>query len=149
MVTGQDGNTGSVRDRVERFRAWLESFGEALERADPEAAAALFVLEASWRPGPFLPVLRGRAAIRAHVEGLVAARPGMVIRGRALGMGTTYGVAHWVAAWEAPSDAEPAAGAPTSDGILLAAFDPVGRCTSLREWSVVGEGHSREEEREG
>jgi hypothetical protein len=146
---------------VERFRAWLEAFARALEEGDPAAAASLFAVGSTYRSGPFAPVLRGRRAIQAHLEALIGGRPGMVIRARALGMGVTYGLAHWVAAWPADGsrqrDAQAAGDARTSDepllgtdapsgaerisdGILLVAFDPVGRCTSLREWSVQGAG---------
>jgi hypothetical protein len=139
-MAAQSRGAGGTGERVERFRAGLEAFGDALERGDAERAAGLFVLDASWRPGPFDPVLRGRAAIRAHLEQLVAARPAMVTRGRALGMGATYGVAHWVAAWEGTDSGTGERGPMTSDGVVLVAFDPLGRCTSLREWSVTGTG---------
>jgi hypothetical protein len=139
------GEGAGTAARVERFRAWLEALGDALESGDAAAAERLFVLEATWRPGPFAPPLRGRRAIRAHLESLIAQRAGVAIRGRALGMGATYGVAHWVAAWPVESPArwddpgtgdERALSERVADGIMLVAFDPMGRCTSLREWSV-------------
>lgn len=133
--TGQGGTAA----RIERFRAWLEAYAQALEDGDPVTAASLFVLGATYRPDPFATGLSGRPAIQAHLEALIAERPGMLIRARALGMGSTYGVAHWVAAWPAADGGDDQG---VSDGLLLVAFDPLGRCTSLREWSITGVRHA-------
>lgn len=119
---------------MERFRAWLEAYATALEAGDTGALDVLFAVEASYRPGPFQPVLHGRQAIREHVAAQLVGRAGLSVQAKALGIGTTYGVAHWVAAW---TDRD---GDRVLDGMLLAAFDPFGRCTSLREWSIAGEG---------
>jgi hypothetical protein len=129
-----DGAGSRAADRVERFRAWLEALAEAMETADLAALDRLFALEASYRPGPFEPVLRGRHAIRAHFGAQLAERGTVAVSARALGVGTTYGVAHWVVGWSAGGRDR------MDDGVLLAAFDPLGRCTSLRSWSAVGEG---------
>jgi hypothetical protein len=118
---------------VPRFLAWLGAFGEALETGDLASLDSLFAVGATYRPGPFQPPLRGRRAIRQHLDASLAGRRNVVIRAKALGVGATYAVAHWVEAW---SDAE---GDRLGDGIILAAFDARGRCTSLRLWSEVGE----------
>jgi hypothetical protein len=117
-------------DRVERFRAWLEEFATALETGQLAALDRLFAIEATFRPGPFAAVLRGRRAIRGYYETLLAGRPSVSINAQVLGVGATYGIAHWVSGWKA-GDADAVA-----DGIMLVALDPFGRCTSLREWSV-------------
>jgi hypothetical protein len=119
-------------DRVERFRAWVEAYANALEGGDLDALDRLFAVEATYRPGPFSAIVRGRRAIRSYLETVLADRPGLAVQARALGVGSTYAIAHWVAAWEAPQ------GDAVADAIMLAAFDPFGRCTSLREWSVTG-----------
>jgi hypothetical protein len=117
-------------DRVERFRAWLEEFATALEAGQLPALDRLFAIEATYRPGPFTAVLQGRRAIRGYFETLLAGRSSLSINAQVLGVGSTYGIAHWVSGWKA-ADVDSAA-----DGILLVALDPFGRCTSLREWSV-------------
>src|SRR5207253_715518 len=80
--------------RIETFRTWLEEFGTALETQDPGAVERLFVIESTYRPTPFAPVLRGRRQINEHLATVFAARPGMRVSGRALGVGATYAIAH-------------------------------------------------------
>ena len=122
----------SPGDRIERFRRWLEEYATALEQGDFRALERIFSVEATYRPTPFAPILRGRRRIREHLVALVAERPSLVITARALGVGSTYAVAHWVSGWQVT------AGDSVEDGILLAAFDQFGRCTSLRSWHVQG-----------
>jgi SnoaL-like domain len=117
--------------RLERWRSWLERLADALERSELMALDGLFAVETSYRPGPFSAELHGRGAIRSYWEAWLAERASVSITAEALGVGTTYAVAHWRMEWAATEAAGSA-----SDGILLAAFDPRGRCTSLREWSV-------------
>jgi len=45
--------------------AWLEAYGEAFERQDPDAGAALFTPDATYQWGPFGELLRGPDEIRA------------------------------------------------------------------------------------
>jgi hypothetical protein len=119
-------------DRIERFRAWIEEYATALETGDFGALDRLFAIEATYRPGPFSAVLRGRRAIRGYLESLLGDRPSFAVTARALGVGSTYAIAHWVNGWR-DGDADA-----VEDGILLAAFDTFGRCTSLRAWAVAG-----------
>lgn len=129
--------SSAAGDRIERFRAWLEEYATALEQRDLGVLDRLFTVEATYRPTPFAPILRGRRRIREHLEALGAERPSLAITARALGVGSTYAIAHWVSGWHAES------GDAVEDGILLAAFDPFGRCTSLRTWHVLGNGAER------
>jgi len=112
---------------------WLGAFGNALERDTLDELDALFALEASYRPTPFAPVVRGRRRIREQLTATIAGRRSLAITARALGVGATYAIAHWAAAWQTPDGHDQ-----VEDAILLAAFDPFGRCTSLRTWSVAG-----------
>lgn len=123
----------ATTSRIERFRAWLEQYATALEQGDLAALERLFTVEATYRPTPFAPILRGRQRIREHLRDLTAERPSFAVTARALGVGSTYAVAHWVGGWQ-PAVGEDA----VEDGILLAAFDAFGRCTSLRAWHVHG-----------
>ena len=117
-------------ERMERVRSWLESLTLALESGDMDALGRLFAVECSWQPGPFAPALQGRAAIRAHMEGRLAAMPGLDTRAEILGVGSTYAVAHWTLSWGARGAGQHA------DGMLLVALDPMGRCAAIREWTL-------------
>jgi hypothetical protein len=125
--------SSDAASRIERFRAWLEEYATALERHEPGALDRLFTVEATYRPTPFAPVLRGRRRIREYVEAQMAERPSLAVTARALGVGSTYAIANWVSGWHADG------GEVVEDGILLAAFDQFGRCTSLRTWHVQGD----------
>ena len=110
--------------RVEAFRDWLTAFGDAWESGDAEAAAPLFTIGATFQPTPFGALIRGRRAIVAHLAYVFGGWLKPQFAAQLLGAGDTYGVAHWRVA-----DATRAV-----DGVLVAAFDERGRCTSLRQW---------------
>ena len=118
-------------DRVERIRAWVESLTAALEAGDLDAVGRLFAIECSWQAGPFAPVLRGRAAIRAALETRLAAMPGLDTSAEVLGAGSTYAVVRWTLTWGARGAGEHA------DGVLLVALDPFGRGAAIREWTLT------------
>lgn len=126
-------------ERLERFRAWLEAFAEALERADGPAIERAFAIESTCLPGPFAAPLRGRAAIRDHLLARVGRAPGLSVAAEVLGVGATYGVAHWRLTWAGAPSAPAGPAAPAEDGVLLVALDVTGRCTALREWVAAGE----------
>jgi hypothetical protein len=119
------------RSHLETFTGWLASFGDAWERRDPDALAALFVIEATFQASPFAALLRGRRAIRDHWATELAGLDDVQFRAQVLGVGDTYGVAHWRASYRRNEDESRAV---IVDGVLLAALDPRGRCTSLRQW---------------
>lgn len=118
-------------DRLERFRAWMEAFTSGLETGDLDAVGRLFAVECSYQAEPFGTALRGRAAIRDHLTGRLAAMPGVATRVEILGVGTTFGMAHWSLAWGAQAEGERA------DGVLLVALDAMARCTAVREWTIT------------
>jgi hypothetical protein len=144
--------------RLEDFRAWLVRFGDAWEAGDAGAISTLFAPGALFQVRPFEVARRGKPAIREHFHGLLAGQADVRFSAEVLGVGATYGVAHWRATYRPTSEAEPrrnggdhpgaqqggrqhAHSLPTAalDGVLLAAFDPVGRCTSLRQWWHEGD----------
>jgi SnoaL-like domain len=106
------------------FTAWLTSYGDAWEAGDADAAAALFTVGATLQPTPFDDLIRGRRLIHAHLVELFAGMHGVSFVAQVLGAGDTYGVAHWRVA---TADF-------ALDGVLVAALDERGRCTSLRQW---------------
>ena len=58
-------NAGTAIDRA-GFERWLEAYKAAWQEQDPDAAAALFTEDATYREMPFSEPFRGRAAIRAY-----------------------------------------------------------------------------------
>jgi hypothetical protein len=114
-----------VTMRVEAFTAWLTSMGDAWERGDATGLTALFTVGASFAPDPFAEVVRGRRAIISWFESVVADWRGSAFAAQVLGVGDTYGVAHWRVATDTRA----------IDGVWVVALDARGRCESLREWS--------------
>ena len=106
------------------FTTWLTSYGDAWEQADVELAGSLFSVDATLQDTPFSQLVRGRRAIREHLFDLFADWSEASFTAQILGAGDTYGVAHWRIA--SPERA--------IDGVLVAAMDDRGRCTSLRQW---------------
>jgi hypothetical protein len=126
------GPPGDPAARAERFRAWVEAFTGSLESGRLDALDQLFAIECGYQPTPFAPTLRGRRAIREHLAAGWGALPGLSTRAEILGVGATYGIAHWRLRWE--GDERVRAG--EADGVLLVALDAMGRCTAVREWSL-------------
>ena len=117
--------------QLDAFTGWLAAFGDAWERRDADALAALFVVEASYQRTPFSELRRGRRAIRDEWAGRLVGTENVAFRAQVLGVGGTYAIAHYRVS------ERPAGGTVTrvEDGILLAALDARGRCTSLRRWA--------------
>ena len=109
---------------LKAFTDWLTSFGDAWEAGDADAAGVLFTVGATFQPTPFAELLRGRRAIGRYLADLFAGLPRASFSAQVLGAGDTYGVAHWRV-----GNASRAI-----DGVLVAALDERGRCTSLRQW---------------
>ena len=107
-----------------RFTTWITSYGDAWEGGDPEAAASLFTDGATLQPTPFAELVRGRGKITAYFADEFARWKRISFSAQVLGVGDTYAVAHWRASSEAMA----------IDGVLVAALDEHGRCTSLRQW---------------
>lgn len=110
--------------RLEEVTRWLTALGDAWESADADALASLFAVGATLQDTPFDALIRGRRAIRDHFAGEFSGWPGASFSAQVLGAGDTYGVAHW----------RVASGSRARDGVLVAALDDRGRCTSLRQW---------------
>lgn len=115
--------------QLDAFQAWLVRYGDAWEARDASALAALFAPGSTLQPGPFAPAVVGRPAIRDHWAPLLERLRDGSFRAEVLGVGATYGIAHWVTTARSVDGRSIIA-----DGVLLAAFDRSGRCTALREW---------------
>jgi ketosteroid isomerase-like protein len=130
---------GQTAPMLDSFTAWLRRLGDAWEAADVDAMAALFAPAATVRPSPFAERIRGRQRIAEHWGVELAGVAEVRFAGQVLGAGDTYGIAQYRVSYRA-GDGGPSR---MRDGILLAALDERGRCTSLRNWW-----HDAEEERE-
>jgi len=115
---------------LETFAGWLTAFGDAWEATDAHRLAALFALGASMQPDPFAELIRGRRQIAHHWAGELEAMRDVHFAAQVLGAGDTYGVAHFRVTFAASE--RRAAG--VRDGVLVAALDARGLCTSLRMW---------------
>jgi hypothetical protein len=116
--------------RLDAFASWLAAFGDAWEATDAEVMAALFTLGATIQLSPFAELVRGRRLIREHWQAELDGLAEVHFRAQVLGAGDTYGIAHWRVSFVARAGEA----ARLRDGILLAAFDGRGQCTSLRLW---------------
>ena len=121
---------------VQAMTAWLTAFGDTWERGDADAAAALFAPGATFQPSPFGDLVRGRNRIAAHWAEVMSGQQAIRFQGEILGVGTTYGIAHWRVVIGRPDDRA----IRVVDGILLAAFDRRGRAASVRSWSQEASG---------
>ena len=114
----------SSAERLDRITDWLTRYGDAWEAVDAEAAGELFTVGATLLPAPFDELIRGRRAIVAHLADQFARWNRASFAAQVLGVGNTYAVAHWRVSSESGA----------LDGVLVAALDERGRCTSLRQW---------------
>ena len=110
--------------RVDEFSRWLTAFGDAWEAGEPKDLATLFAVGATLQPTPFAELIRGRRAIRDHLAAEFARWPAASFSAQVLGAGDTYGIAHWRVSSRDHAQ----------DGVVVAALDERGRCTSLRQW---------------
>ncbi len=114
-----------MTSRLETFTGWLTAFGDAWEAADADRLDPLFTLGATFAPDPFAALIRRRRAILEFFAELFVEWPRASFSAQVLGVGDTYGVAHW-----SVLSADRAL-----DGVWVVALDARGRCESLREWS--------------
>ena len=111
---------------------WIAAYGRAWETRDPDAAAALFTEDASYRSSPFRePPNRGQEGVRAYWERATSSQGDVeVAMGEPLVDGNVAAVEWWT---RMRSDGEEI----TLTGCLLLRFAPDGRCEDLREyWNV-------------
>ena len=119
-----------MASRLETFTEWLTAFGDAWEAADSERLGPLFSVGATFAPDPFADLIRRRRAIVEFLGDLFVEWPEASFSAQVLGVGDTYGVAHW----------RVSSGDRALDGVWVVALDGRGRCESLREWSSASGG---------
>ncbi|MCW2926261.1 MAG: hypothetical protein JWM86_229 [Thermoleophilia bacterium] len=115
--------------RAETAAAWLESFGEAWQWRDGEAAGELFTDDATYWWGPFERV-SGREAIVERWGALTADSGDVHFDFGVLGIEGPYAIAHWHAVVEL----DDRGGSDELDGMMCISIDQDGRCSEFREW---------------
>jgi ketosteroid isomerase-like protein len=109
---------------------WLDAYGAAWERRDPEAAAELFAEDALYQWGPFGRRLRGRIMIREAWAEAVETQANVKFGYEVLAATARGGIARWWCSMDVPSRNV----RERDEGIFRLAFDDNGVCTSLEEW---------------
>ena len=114
----------------ESFKAWFEQLGYAWENRDPEAAAALFTVDASYHEDPFEEPLHGRPAILQYWSDVPRSQEQISFHSEILGVTADKGFAHWWVSFVRI----PSGNHVKLDGICVISLNAENRCYALREW---------------
>lgn len=114
--------------------AWLDAYKVAWETRDPEAAAALFTDDASYREEPYAEPFQGRSGVRDYWARVTATQEDVEFRsGTPIVDGRRAAVEWWVTLRNGGVDV-------TLAGEFWLIFDDAGLCRELREYWHFGEG---------
>jgi uncharacterized protein (TIGR02246 family) len=111
------------------LESWLERYGRAWERKDPNAAITLFTEDATYRETPFDEVMSGREAIRAYWQQIPDTQDDISFGSEVLHAGGDRAFVHWWARYVRIRDGQRV----RLDGAFVLEFEN-GLCRSLREW---------------
>lgn len=113
---------------------WLEGYRMAWEGLDPDAAAALFSADSSYRDQPFAEPFHGPAGVHEYWSGVTATQEDVKFRfGTPVVFGQRAAVEWWVTMRNGGADV-------TLAGEFLLHFDEHGLCSELREYWHFSEG---------
>ncbi len=115
---------------------WLEAYGRAWERRDPEAAATLFSPDARYFETPFAAPATGRDGVRAYWADATRNQTDISFSFDIVSVSAGRGVARWRSRFTRLSTGASV----TLDGIFLLEFDDDGLCRELHEWWHRSEG---------
>jgi nuclear transport factor 2 (NTF2) superfamily protein len=115
------------------LQRWLDGYGAAWEERDPDAAARLFTMNASYRETPYAEPFRGRNGIRDYWASVTAGQREVDFDAEILAIDGNVGVAHWSATFTDAAGAAPV----ELDGVFVLEFDSQGLCSELREWWLL------------
>jgi hypothetical protein len=114
-----------------QFEIWLERYGRAWEKGDPEAGVALFDEAARYYETPFDEPMVGHDAIRRYwKEGAKESQKDVKFSFDIVAVRENVGLARWRAFFVRV----PSGNKVHLDGILLAEFSEGQLCTLFREW---------------
>jgi hypothetical protein len=112
------------------FKSWLDSYAQAWENRNPEAAAVLFTEDGTYQVTPFLKPMRGRKAIFEYWSEVARTEENIRFGYEILVANAELNIARWSASFVIVLP-----GLQTQlDGIFLISLDDAGRCKSLQEW---------------
>lgn len=113
---------------------WLDSYREAWESRDADAAAALFTEDTSYRETPYTEPFLGRDGVHAYWTRVTATQEDVkFVTGTPVEEGSRAAVEWWATMRNGGADI-------TLAGEFLLTFDEEGLCQTLREYWHFGEG---------
>jgi hypothetical protein len=119
-----------MSNHLAAFKSWLDAYGQAWESRSPEAAAALFAENGTYRVTPFLEPMRGREAIFEYWSEVSRTEENIRLEYEVLLATAALNIARWSASFvRVPPGLQT-----QLDGIFLISLDEEGRCRSLQEW---------------
>jgi len=112
------------------FKSWLDAYGQAWEKRNPEAATALYTENGTYQVTPFLDPMHGRKAIFEYWSEVARTEENIRFGYEILVANRELNIARWSASFVIVPP-----GLQTQlDGIFLISLDAEGRCKSLQEW---------------
>ena len=113
---------------------WIDGYRAAWENRDPDAAAALFTEDASYRTAPYSEPELGRDGVHAYWAGVTATQDDVkFLSGTPVVEGDHAAVEWWVTMLNGGAEV-------TLAGEFLLRFDESGLCRELREYWHFSEG---------
>jgi len=112
------------------LRAWLARYQTAWEQKEPDQAAALFTVDATYQETPYADPLQGRDAIRDYWARVTADQSGIEFTFLPISVSGQTGVAQWSAKFHSISGDV----AVELNGIFVLEFAVDGEVSALREW---------------
>lgn len=109
---------------------WLEAYGKAWEQKSPDAAAALFTEDASYRQTPYEDPFPGRAAIREYWTSITADQTGIDFSFEPIAVSGMTGIAQWSTRFRTISGDTPV----ELNGVFVLEFADPEQVSALREW---------------
>jgi hypothetical protein len=112
------------------FESWMDAYGQAWQKRNSEAAAALYSEDGSYQVTPFVEPMRGRKAIFEYWSNVARTEENVEFRYEILAASRALNIARWWATFViVPQNLKT-----KLDGIFVISLDEQGRCKSLQEW---------------
>ncbi len=116
---------------IDRFKTWLEAYGNAWRTGDPAAAVKLFSQDARYEETPFDVPIVGRDAIHRYwLEGANRSQRDVAFSFQIITVQGSTGTARW----QAKFIRVPSGTLVELDGVLIAGFSGKGTCIRFQEW---------------